>query len=1261
MTKSEEFIFKKLLTGQIVDLRLHDKQISSIRKKLSLQDIRESLKLVPNLLMKDEQLSLIFKKIFKTKFYETILYQALQHIFIMRSAMFHETEPEMIKSRFCYKMLFGNNDLIWTKKKIEASDFFNKEGLIAIMGSMGLGKTTYILEFLEIYFSKIGRLRPVMTIELKNGLMYEFKDDFKKLLVKSCIDAIKLFNFPMKEIENVLKSEIVISLYNNPIFIIDGIDEYRGDPHILEFLLSNLRNFGTVFIFGREERIKNLIEKNLSKTYDFYDELYKLSYLTSPKDNSKKKKVDDELERNQVLEYMNNFAEWKKLSVSDLPTIENLTFWAPDHQSHKLSYRNPLILKILLQNTSTLDSKVKITQYGILEKLGYSTFEWFINKFRSGSILSEVDFVSIEGVKLQVLSLIESFFKIYSKIAIKSRFKKWEKHRIWIPNENNMVIDEKTITTILDKLTRNGEIREELYIFYFFDFLTSSSGFLQFAGENNYQIIPERMIDFFILYEIKSLMDFIENPRIEYKLRKLIGSIIGNTEDNSNLVYQFIQEMKSNSKLENLCSTVEYSNDDLKQIILLKNLEISWRDINKVLTFRGKIIFLDFKSVDMNRFIKLIDNFDSLRYLEFKNKKLEKFPESIINFRSIIYLTLLNNHIQEIPHWIYKYESLEYLNLRYNKIKILPNAICYLFNLKKLLLAHNEITKIPTSVKFLLSLEHLDLSDNKLKSIPKSIGKLKSLKFLFIGKNSLLSIPSTIGALKSLEILYLKGNRLKTLPDTLLALKKLKKINLADNNIKDFNLKNLKSLKEVNLSSNELIAFPEGITTLESLEILNLENNKLKTLPESIDKLKYLKRLNLANNKLNSIPCSILNLSLLTEIIFRDNPFYEEIYSGSNAILKQLEDKKIVYYLDDESKYFCSENLIRYKYEFGHRATDVSLLKKRGIPILLRPIDLLKLLNIDFPTLIKYTKANKNAPSSEYNYRKFRIKKKSKGYREILAPKPQLKALQQDIYEKILKKISPSEFSHGFRIDHSIVSNAKMHLNAKFVYTIDIKNFFTSIKFDKVISFYKSIGYSGVISFLLASLCTAPPRQYSRKTKTWVLSKKPLSFLPQGAPTSPALSNLVCNNLDSKISFLALKYEYRYTRYADDFTFSCEKSEKLDHKFRSQIFDCIKNYGFDINLKKERYSRNYKPLKVTGIIINEDCISLPRKWIRNLRAALFQFKALMKSGDIEEISLMQRKIEGYCSYATMVNREKYQKFLDDFTKIKNSSLNTLNE
>ena len=201
-------------------------------------------------------------------------------------------------------------------------------------------------------------------------------------------------------------------------------------------------------------------------------------------------------------------------------------------------------------------------------------------------------------------------------------------------------------------------------------------------------------------------------------------------------------------------------------------------------------------------------------------------------------------------------------------------------------------------------------------------------------------------------------------------------------------------------------------------------------------------------------------------------------------------------------------------------------------------------------------------------------------------------------------------------------------------------------------SFFKSIGYSGLISFILAALCMAPPRRYSRKAKKWILSNKLWHYLPQGAPTSPALSNFVCQELDSEIASLALKYGYRYTRYADDLTFSSKNNKKINLEFRSQLIKCIKKHGFQINRKKERYSKNYRPLKVTGIIINDDCLSLPRKWVRNLRAALYQFKLTLESGDFEEISVMQRKIEGYCSYATMVNKEKYKKYFEEFKKLK---------
>lgn len=357
-------------------------------------------------------------------------------------------------------------------------------------------------------------------------------------------------------------------------------------------------------------------------------------------------------------------------------------------------------------------------------------------------------------------------------------------------------------------------------------------------------------------------------------------------------------------------------------------------------------------------------------------------------------------------------------------------------------------------------------------------------------------------------------------------------------------------------------------------------------------------------------------------------------------------------YLRPHGFQYLGGSLIKFKENLSDRITDLTLLEDKDLPIILKPFDLSNFLGIHYFTLKKYCLMKKEISPKEFLYRSFKIKKKSSGHRRIFSPKIELRNIQQKIFVEILKKIEPSKYSHGFREKYSIVTNAKVHLNSKMIYNIDLKNFFPSIKFDKILDVFKKVGYSGLISCLLAKLCTVDPRFYDKNKQKFVIIKKKLPFLPQGACTSPILSNLVCINIDNDLNKIANKSDFKYSRYADDLTFSSEFKNKLPEGFRKEIFGYLRTTGFQINIKKERYSRRFKPNVVTGIVINKGELSLPRNWVRNLRAAIHNLKNITFDEKNQELRLMLRNIEGKCSYAQMVNKKKYSHFFYEFNNIR---------
>lgn len=240
-----------------------------------------------------------------------------------------------------------------------------------------------------------------------------------------------------------------------------------------------------------------------------------------------------------------------------------------------------------------------------------------------------------------------------------------------------------------------------------------------------------------------------------------------------------------------------------------------------------------------------------------------------------------------------------------------------------------------------------------------------------------------------------------------------------------------------------------------------------------------------------------------------------------------------------------------------------------------------------------------NSSSFYYN---FEIPKRNEGFREISAPYPVLLQSQRWIYENILIKQPLHENSKGFIKNVSIVDNAKAHLNQTYLLKMDVENFFPSIKINRIISIFRNLGYTKKISYYLASICCLN------------------NELPQGAATSPTLSNIIAKRLDYRLSGFASKFDLKYTRYADDFTFS---GKQLPVRLISYIENIVKEEGFVINQSKTKLLNKNKQKIVTGISISSDKLTIPKKTKREVRKnihyvltkGLFAHQKHIKSND----------------------------------------------
>ena len=207
----------------------------------------------------------------------------------------------------------------------------------------------------------------------------------------------------------------------------------------------------------------------------------------------------------------------------------------------------------------------------------------------------------------------------------------------------------------------------------------------------------------------------------------------------------------------------------------------------------------------------------------------------------------------------------------------------------------------------------------------------------------------------------------------------------------------------------------------------------------------------------------------------------------------------------------------------------------------------------------------KMAYSQNFFYRSFKINKSNGKKRKIQEPLPDLKYVQKWILNNILNKVEVSNYAKAFVKNRTLKHNAKFHRKQDVVVTLDIKNFFPTITLYDVSDIFKGLGYFESVAMFLANLCCY-------KTQ-----------LPQGAPTSPYLSNLRFRKIDDLISSYTKEFNISYTRYADDMTFSGDFNP---HRLIKKISDIVHSNGFNINSKKTRVAYKNARQEVTGIVVN---------------------------------------------------------------------------
>ncbi len=222
------------------------------------------------------------------------------------------------------------------------------------------------------------------------------------------------------------------------------------------------------------------------------------------------------------------------------------------------------------------------------------------------------------------------------------------------------------------------------------------------------------------------------------------------------------------------------------------------------------------------------------------------------------------------------------------------------------------------------------------------------------------------------------------------------------------------------------------------------------------------------------------------------------------------------------------------------------------------------------------------------HYARFTIPKKSGGVREISAPMPRLKRAQYWVLVNILQPLEAHDAAHGFRAKRSILTNARPHAGRRVVINIDLKDFFPTISYRRVKGFFVRLGYPEKVAAPLALICTDAERDKVQVDgQTWTVARGDRR-LPQGAPTSPAIANLIATRLDKRMLGAARKYGFTYTRYADDMTFSGDAGpgSKEVRQLLWQLRKISEDEGFAFNDKKTRVMGSGARQDVTGLVVN---------------------------------------------------------------------------
>ena len=334
------------------------------------------------------------------------------------------------------------------------------------------------------------------------------------------------------------------------------------------------------------------------------------------------------------------------------------------------------------------------------------------------------------------------------------------------------------------------------------------------------------------------------------------------------------------------------------------------------------------------------------------------------------------------------------------------------------------------------------------------------------------------------------------------------------------------------------------------------------------------------------------------------------------------------------------------------------LLQRWDLPLLKTPQDLADWLHLPVGQVAwlsgRFGEGGRPADASKAHYRYSWKKKRSGGYRLIESPLPLLRQVQEQILDEILSRVPVHQAAHGFCAGRSVVTNAAPHVGQHVVIRLDLDNFYSRVRHSRVVAVFRGMGFSREVSLWLAKLVTSaiPSNLEFPGDQPGLLRLFLPRHLPQGAPTSPAVANLVAYSLDVRLAGLARAFSANYTRYGDDLTFSgSAELSQGSRLFLPLAQAIIREERFRVNSRKRRFMRQSTRQEVTGLVVNVN-VNYSRQEYDRLKATLHNcvktgWESQNRAGHPDFLAHLRGRI----AYVQQISPLRGAKLLALFTRI----------